>query len=57
MKKGDKLFKLYCNEGDPTLKATKHNNYNKTRNSVIPKIKELKKKQLSRIFSEIFCRG
>lgn len=57
MKKGDNIFKLYCNEGDPTLKATKHNNYNKTRNSVIPKIKELKKKQLSRIFSEIFCRG
>lgn len=52
MKKGDKLFKLYCNEGDPTLKATKHNNYNKARNSVIPKIKELKKNNYQEYFQK-----
>ena len=43
MKKHDKLFKLYCNESNPILKATKHNNFKIARNSVISKIKESKK--------------
>ena len=28
--KRDKLFKLYCNQSDTTLKATKRNSFKKT---------------------------
>ena len=43
LKKQDKLFKLYCNEKDPILKGTKHNNFKKARNSVISNRKRIQK--------------
>ena len=43
MNKRDKLFKLYGNENNLTLKATNYNNFTETRNSVMSKIKEFKK--------------
>ena len=52
MKKCDKLFKLYFNENDPILKATKHNNFEIVRNSVISKIKESKKEYYQHHFQK-----
>ena len=38
--KRDKRFKLYFQKCDPTLKATKQNNFKKSQNSVMSKVKE-----------------
>ena len=52
MKKRDKLFKLYRNESDPILKATKHNNSKIARNSIISKMKESKKQSYQHCFQK-----
>ena len=43
MRERDKLFESYCQETNPTVKLTKHNDYKRIRNIVVCKIKESKK--------------
>ena len=44
MKKRDKHFKLYCNEGDPILKVSKQYNFKNTR---------IQKTMLLKLYSKI----
>ena len=48
MEKRDKLLKIYCNESDSILKATKQNNFKIVIPYVISKIKESKKQYYQR---------
>ena len=48
MEKRDKLLKIYCNESDSILKATKQNNFKIIIPYVISKIKESKKQYYQR---------
>ena len=43
MRERDKPFESYCQETNPTVKLTKHNDYKRIRNIVVCKIKESKK--------------
>ena len=39
MRERDRLFKFYCQETNPTVKLTKHNDHKRIRNIVVSKIK------------------
>ena len=52
MTEGDRLFKRYCNENNPTLKAAKLKKYKNARNTIIFKFKQLKKRILSELISK-----
>ena len=45
-----KLFKSYCQETNPTVKLSKHNNYKRIRNVIVSKLKQSKKQYYQNYF-------
>ena len=52
MRERDRLFKRYCNENSPTLKAAKHNKYKNAWNVIILKVKKSKKEYYQNYFQK-----
>ena len=52
LREHDRLFKLCCNENNPTLKVAKHNKYKKTRNVIIFKVNTPKKEYYQNYFQK-----
>ena len=50
MRERERLFKSYCQETNPTVKLTKHNDYKRIRNIVVSRIKQSKKKYYQNYF-------
>ena len=50
MRERDKLFKSCCQQTNPAIKLTKHNDNKKIRNIVVSKIKESKKQYYQNYF-------
>ena len=50
MRERHKLFKSYCQETNPTVKLSKHNNYKRIRNIIVSKLKQSKKQYFQNYF-------
>ena len=52
MRERNRLFKSYCQETNPTVKWTKHNDYKRIRNIIVSKTKEWKKQYYQNHFQK-----